>query len=443
MNNLLLFMCLTGSLMYVFYLLLCAVFRQRFHPALRLYMLLAAGCFFTLPFPLEIGKHQNRVKQLIRSFNPDYSTAIYRPYTKIAVRQADGSLAMPEYPRIFWILLAIWGSVLLFLLIRHFVKYAACKKKCLKTSVESNFTHSFRCFPGIRRKIPVRILPTKRSPFVIGYFKPVIFINEESTENLDRILQHELYHVSHFNNFIKLWGFLVFALHWYCPLSFLYFLSLSNTLELLCDRKVLQNASPEERREYVYLLLGISKEEKTAQPHTFLSTFRGLNFYLTKERIAMIKHFNAKFSFTALICAVVFTFVSVIPALAYDTIDIEQASDGGTNLNKPGGETLFVPDGEEFPEKYARLEETDEELHFNVSDHYFISDDGQIYYDLPDDAAYAACKHTYVEGYSYSHDKLSNGGCTYKKYRTKLCTKCDYTASSTLVHTVTSAKCTH
>ena len=290
MNNLLLFMCLMGSMTYVFYLLLCVIFRQRFRPVLRFFMLVAAGCFFTIPFPLEIGKYQDRVKNLIHKFDPEYSTAVYHPYTKIAVQNADGSIEMPTYPLIFWILIALWCAVLLFLLIRHFIKYHTFKKQCMKMSTKSSFKYPFKSALGIRRKITVRVLPLKQSPFVIGYFKPVIFINEDATENLDHILQHELYHVNHFNNFIKLWGFLAFALHWYCPLSFLYFLSLSNTLELLCDRKVLRNASPEERQEYMHLLLGISKKGKTAiQPPTFLSTFQGLNFHFTKERIAMIK----------------------------------------------------------------------------------------------------------------------------------------------------------
>ena len=271
MNNLLLFMCLMGSMTYVFYLLLCVIFRQRFRPVLRFFMLAAAGCFFTIPFPLVIGKYQDRVKNLIHEFNPEYSTAVYRPYTKIAVQNADGSIEMPTYPLIFWILIALWCAVLLFLLIRHFIKYHAFKKQCMKMSTESSFKYPIKSILGIRRKITVRVLPLKQSPFVIGYFKPVIFINEEATENLSHILQHELYHVNHFNNFIKLWGFLAFALHWYFPLSFLYFLSLSNTLELLCDRKVLRNASPEERQEYMHLLLGISKKEKTAmQPPTYL-----------------------------------------------------------------------------------------------------------------------------------------------------------------------------
>lgn len=44
MNNALLFMCLMGTLMYFFYLLLCKCFQQRFRPGLRLNALGLSHC---------------------------------------------------------------------------------------------------------------------------------------------------------------------------------------------------------------------------------------------------------------------------------------------------------------------------------------------------------------------------------------------------------------
>ena len=131
-----------------------------------------------------------------------------------------------------------------------------------------------------------------------------------------------------------------------------------------------------------------------------------------------------------------------MPALAYDTIAIDKDGDG-MNLNEPGGEMLFVWEDEKLPAKYAGLEGASEELHFNISDEYFISEDGQIYYNLPENGTYAACSHIYQWGYNYKHESLSNGGCNVKKYKVKRCTQCGHIASSSFVETTTRAKCPH
>ena len=51
-NNLLFCMCAMGSIVYICYALLCLIFRYRFKPGQRLFMLLVSAAFYLLPLPL-------------------------------------------------------------------------------------------------------------------------------------------------------------------------------------------------------------------------------------------------------------------------------------------------------------------------------------------------------------------------------------------------------
>ena len=48
-----------------------------------------------------------------------------------------------------------------------------------------------------------------------------------------------------------------------------------------------------------------------------------------------------------------------------------------------------------------------------------------------------------VDGYFYTHEKLSSGGCKMVYYTAQRCKKCGYLANAVYSHTVTSTKCTH
>ncbi len=74
----------------------------------------------------------------------------------------------------------------------------------------------------IKRKFEIYKLPDVTSPFIYGYFNPVIYITEDDyTENVLRIaLTHELFHYKKRDALWKIIVNIVCCLHWFNPLAF-------------------------------------------------------------------------------------------------------------------------------------------------------------------------------------------------------------------------------
>ncbi len=82
------------------------------------------------------------------------------------------------------------------------------------------------------------------SPFVMGFFSPVIYIPKGLTdEEREYVLKHERVHIKRCDHIIKLLAFGVLALHWFNPLCWLAFVLMSRDMEMSCDERVLRDGS--------------------------------------------------------------------------------------------------------------------------------------------------------------------------------------------------------
>ncbi len=107
--------------------------------------------------------------------------------------------------------------------------------------------------PGVREGAMVD------SPFVLGIFRPVIYLPLGLSER-DRkmVLAHEKAHLKRRDNWIKPLAFILLALHWFNPLMWLAYVLLCRDIEAACDERVLRDMSREERRAYSAALLNCS-----------------------------------------------------------------------------------------------------------------------------------------------------------------------------------------
>ncbi len=434
-NNLLFCMCAMGSIVYICYALLCLIFRYRFKPGQRLFMLLVSAAFYLLPFPFlhnflkNCIYHSKTVQHLFPSVTEP--KAVVFTQMKTFYKDEAGHLHFPVYSRLVLILAGIWLLFLVVLFVWQLIKFSKIRRQFIHNSQEI----SPDCLK-YRKKISVRVSPLCSSPFLIGFLRPVIFLPADTNpEQLPHILKHETCHFQYLHNFIKMTGFLAFAVHWYCPLTFCFYKSLEKTLELLCDKHVLKNSTEEERNRYVNLLLDLplpSSEENICLPG--YSSFQSLRFHITKERILMIKHFKVSKSIFSVLLTTCSLLAGSVPIMTYD----QPAFNTGSLYTSPDSRPddvieIFVPDGAKFPEKYDYLNLPKEPVFFDKGNDYFIADDGEIYYFSSDPEAYATCKHTYKTGYSYQHLLHADKSCNYQKIQTKHCTKCGYIASKTLI----------
>lgn len=438
-------MCAMGSIVYICYALLCLIFRYRFKPGQRLFMLLVSAAFYLLPLPLLHNFLKSCIydSKTIQHLFPSVTEPKALVFTQMKTFYKDeaGHLHFPVYSRLVLILAGIWLLFLVVLFAWQLIKFSKIRRQFIHNSQKI----SPDCLK-YGNKISVRVSPLCSSPFLIGFLRPVIFLPADTNpEQLPHILKHETCHFQYLHNFIKMTGFLAFAVHWYCPLTFCFYKSLEKTLELLCDKHVLKNSNAEERNRYVNLLLDLplpSSEENICLPG--YSSFQSLRFHITKERILMIKHGKTSKSVFSILLTTCSLLAGAVPIMAYD----QPTFNAGSLYTSPDScpddvIEIFVPDGAEFPEEYDCLNLPEESVFFDKGNDYFIADDGEIYYFSSDPEAYATCRHTYKTGYSYQHLLHTDKSCNYQKIQTKRCTKCGYIASKTLVSDNFYSKCPH
>lgn len=141
------------------------------------------------------------------------------------------------------------------------------------------------------------------SPAVYGIFRPRIILPESySEEGLAYILAHERMHIKRADNLRRTAAFLVTALHWFNPLSWLFLRKYLSEAELACDEGVLSGLDAAQRKEYALTLVN-----SAASREVFASAFGGAKVRVRVSRILSYKKLSV-FSicaFTALAAAVI------------------------------------------------------------------------------------------------------------------------------------------
>lgn len=106
-----------------------------------------------------------------------------------------------------------------------------------------------------------------KSPFVLGIFKPMIYIPYNMSEN-DRtnVLAHETAHIKRLDHIFKPLMFLICSVYWFNPLVWLAYSLFSKDIELACDESVIETLSKDERKSYSSALLTCSAKRRRIAP---------------------------------------------------------------------------------------------------------------------------------------------------------------------------------
>lgn len=97
------------------------------------------------------------------------------------------------------------------------------------------------------------------SPFVLGVFRPVIYL-PFGLEEGDRtyVLAHERAHIRRHDHWWKPAGFFLLTVYWFNPVMWAAYILLCRDIEAACDEKVIRNMRPDDRRAYSTALLNCS-----------------------------------------------------------------------------------------------------------------------------------------------------------------------------------------
>ncbi|MDO4419869.1 MAG: M56 family metallopeptidase [Ruminococcus sp.] len=95
-----------------------------------------------------------------------------------------------------------------------------------------------------------------KSPFVLGFIKPRIFVPFSLDETtLEHVASHEKAHIKRGDHFVKPFAYVLLCLHWFNPLIWLSYILLCRDIEVACDEKVIKGLTFSERKNYALALL--------------------------------------------------------------------------------------------------------------------------------------------------------------------------------------------
>ena len=104
----------------------------------------------------------------------------------------------------------------------------------------------------------IRLCHRVDSPFVLGIFKPRIYLPLGMDEgSMELVIAHEQAHIRRRDNLTKPLAFLLLAVYWFNPLLWIAFILLCRDMELACDERVLRERSGI-RKAYASALLQCS-----------------------------------------------------------------------------------------------------------------------------------------------------------------------------------------
>ena len=441
-KNMFFVMSLSGTVVFVFYLLLYPLSKRYFSLKWRYNLLKIALMFYLIPFPLckyyvwgFFYDNFSFIREIANQHEPLVMNSDY-----IIVANRDSILLSPKVQSIYLTVLFI-VLISSFIIWKQITQYRKMKQICfidLKKSTEWKLQEFFsrkKAMLNIKKNVKLICSEYCESPITIGVLSPTVLFpiwdkdSQMGDELCEYMITHELVHIKHNDILIKLVGLLVVAIHWFNPFVYLLIAELSCISEMYCDSVVMEGKGEEERSKYGNLLLRLIVKDVSLDKEQFgvgFANFRKKKLY--KRRILEMKR-NIKCK--AILSVIMAAFICMAGGV---TVFAYQPPSTITNES-----TEIATTTDFFIRKKPISPET------LVSDCFAVSDDGSIY-DLchMGENSKASCNHNYSVWVEITrHTKNSNSGCTTKIYDGLKCTKCHDIQYGELLYTLTYMPCPH
>ncbi len=428
-------MTLTGSVPLLIFILLWALQREHFSPFLGVRFLKISLFFYLVPVQLLYHILPNSFYYF---FKPEESDLLGKhsfplTYNNELIIPIDGEFLW--IPRLIVLLLAVWlVCILIFSLAQ--VKIYRRIQKMLHIYTPQKYT----CVS--QKEVSILKLPYVCSPYSIGFFKSCIVFSGTLWESdyQRELYRHELCHIKNKDIWMKLLCLGAICIHFYNPLVYLLFFLYHICSECICDSYAIEGLSIEKRKQYARLLVELAETKNPV--HSVLQNCFSKSKFCIKERIHFImKKPNIKQEkrISTLLLTVLSILLCTTTIWAYQPPKI-------TNWNPQTliGEKEYVElISPEFSYKSDFYSEEDV-VDFSLSN-TVIQTENDFFFPVPvtDDLPKVTCIHNFQTRYLLEHASNNNGGCSVKKYKVSICTKCTYIKSKTYQNTVSYAKCPH
>ena len=128
---------------------------------------------------------------------------------------------------------------------------------------------------SIQREKNVYVCDEIQSPFILGLFRPTIYLPSGMDESaVKSVLLHEKAHIKRKDYIWKPFGYLLLSVYWFNPVMWIAFILLCRDIEAACDEKVIAGMGREDIAGYTeaLLLCAVMKRKITACPVAFGET---------------------------------------------------------------------------------------------------------------------------------------------------------------------------
>ena len=438
MNNLLLFMSISGTVAFGMYFLCRNFLKEKLAPGYRYILLKLVMLFYLLPVPLLSSNIRKAIGRLYGNEALINGYAFGKKYRHLSRGKffyiIDKQTMLPDYRGIFWICVIVWGGMCA-LYLGNFVYHKIKLKKIRQYAVGECGTvvpYLNEEYEMIMHKHGVRILfmPMHTEAFTYGFFSSVIAVPVDlDSESISYVLKHELTHIRRRDIWINFFAYLAVAIHFYNPFIYLFYKEIMKTAELSCDEQTLKNADREERVRYGHML--IEQTCRRSNKHFIMGFSKKQNKEI-KERVSMIKTKPARKWYLAASLAVIIFLSGTVPVLGYV---MPEAIEADTYEKQ---EVEYIEIGE------IDTDSLEDEKMFQSMDSYFITEGNKIITEVFGDSIQRrACRHKYEAATQKIHTKFQAGGCRVDIYSVKRCTKCGAIKDRVKSNSITYEKCIH
>lgn len=347
-----LYASITGGIMILLWYLSYPLSRKYFKASWHYSILKTAMVFLVLPIPaltrlfsgfsasvnsfpyVSVLSEQiqtlNISESAIHSVNAALSDIVFfgEPLPPIQAGSNEISGAAIPYLQIVWLLTAVilfaggtWKMVRTKNQITRFCGHSADSETgALFLQCKAQFK--------VRGSIALRTSRYIKTPLVFGLIRPTIVLPETdmNAEEKRLALTHELMHIKTGDLWIKLFAFVICAVHWFNPLAHLLRRKILSIHEEYCDECVVKAMSKEERLGYANLIL--KTVTVTAVPQTVFCSTLSTSIKNMKRRLTnMMNVKKLRKSMVAL--SIVAALLLCAPAVIY-TLAANTASSSGS-----------------------------------------------------------------------------------------------------------------
>lgn len=196
--------------------------------------------FKTQMIPMDIATQQApRINSGISFMNNAVSDVLPKAASSTGVNPLNMWMTISSY---------IWFAGVVIMLIYGIVSFFILKRKMRESiQIEENVYESENI----------------KSPFVLGIFKPKIYLPINLSEGEKKyIILHEQTHIHRHDHIVKFVAYFILCLHWFNPLAWISFILMGADMEMSCDESVLREMGDETKKDYSMSLLSFATNRR-------------------------------------------------------------------------------------------------------------------------------------------------------------------------------------